>query len=149
MDLDQLNPRSRRVARALLAEFPDWAPYLRLSAFPGHAPGTLEVEVPPAHLAGSPLHVDTDNDEVTVSFADWHEHYGGWAGDVEEESIRAAVQAVRDVVEERLLSVLALDDGRPRRAWRAAPGEPVTTRHGTLTRVRSWRGTYDAEMARP
>lgn len=148
MDLDQLNPHSRRFAAALLAEFPEWAPYLRLSAYPGAAPGTLEVEVPPPHPAGSPLRIDTDNAEVTVSFADWHEHYSRWAGDTEDEIVRTAVDAVRDVVEERLLSVMALKGGRPRRGWKVAPGERVETRHGDLTRVRSWRGTYDADLPR-
>lgn len=149
MDLDQLNPHSRRFADALLAEFPEWEPYLRLASYEGAAPGTLAVEVPPPHPAGFPLFVDTNHDEVTVTFAGWHDHYGSWTGETVEESTRAAVDVVRDIVQERRLAVLAMDGERWRRSWSLAPGQPVERRHGEQTRVRSWRGTYDADLTRP
>jgi hypothetical protein len=148
MDLDVLNPDSRRFAEALLAEFPEWEPYMRIASYDGAEPGTLEVEVPPPHSAGSPLWIDTENDEVTVRFAGWHEHYSGWDGDTGEAVAPEALGAVRDIVEERLLAVLAMDGERWRRAWQAAPGERISTRHGERTRVRSWRGTYDADLTR-
>ena len=148
MDLDLLNERSRRFAEALLREFPGWEPYLQLAAYDGAKPGTLLVEVPPPAPGGSPLCVDTDAGEITVAFADWHDHYGAWAGEDDGDSTRAALDAVRAIVDERLLSVLALDGGKWRRGWHVAPGEPVDTHHGAETRVRSWRGTYDADLTR-
>lgn len=148
MDLELLNPRSRAFAKALLAEFPEWEPHLRLAAWPGVAPGTLEVEVPPPHRAGSPLYIDTNNAEVTVTFAGWHEHYGSWTGDAEDAATRHALEAVREIVDERRLAVLAMDGDRWRQSWSVAPGQRVETRHGDLTRVRSWRGTYDADLER-
>jgi hypothetical protein len=148
LDLDLLNERSRRFAGALLREFPDWEPYLQVAAHDGVEPGTLLVEVPPPVPGASPLYVDTDAGEITVGFAGWHEHFGAWIGEDEAESTREALAAVRAVVEERLLSVLALDGERWRRSWHVAPGAPVETHHGEQTRVRSWRGTYDADLTR-
>jgi hypothetical protein len=129
MDLDLLDPHSRRFADALLRELPEWAPYLQPSPYEG-AEGTLLVEVPAPHPSGTALVIDTENDEVTVSFAGWHEHYGAWAGETDEDSTRAALDAVRDVVEERLLAVMAMDGEQWRRSWAVAPGERVETRHG-------------------
>jgi hypothetical protein len=148
MDLDLLDARSRRFAEALLDEFPEWAPYMQPAPYEG-AKGTLLVRVPAPHPGGTELVIETENDEVTVSFAGWHEHYGAWAGETEDESTRAALDAMRDIVEERLLAVMAMDGEQWRSGWRVAPGEPVETRHGQQTRVRSWRGTYDADLTRP
>ena len=147
MDLDLLDAHSRRFADALLCEYPEWAPYLQVSPYEG-AEGALLVEVPAPHPGGTALLIDTENDEVTVWFAGWHEHFGAWTGDTDEESLRAALDAVRDIVEERLLAVMAMDGERWRRSWDVAPGEPVETRHGEQTRVRSWCGTYDADLTR-
>lgn len=148
MNLDLLNERSRRFARALLREFPEWEPSLRLASWDGVEPGTLLLEVPPPAPGASPLTVDTGDGEITVAFADWHDHYGSFAGEDEDDSTRAALRDVHAIVEERLLSVLALDGDQWRRGWQVAPGEPVETHHGELTRVRSWRGTYDADLTR-
>lgn len=148
LDLDLLDGRSRRFAQALLRAFPEWAPYLQPATHERAAPGSLLVEVPPPAPGAHPLYVDTDNGEITVAFAGWHDHYGAWAGEDDEESTRAALDDVRAIVEERWLSVLAYEDGQWRRSWRVAPGEPVETRHGNRTQVRSWRGTYDADLAR-
>lgn len=147
MDIDLLDGRSSRFARALLHAFPEWEPYLRLASWEGMEPGTLFLEVPPPAHGTAPLTVDTSAGEITVGFADWHDHYGAFRED-EDDGTRAALDAVRAIVEERLLSVLALDGGQGRRGWHVAPGEPVETHHGALTRVRSWRGTYDADLTR-
>lgn len=148
MDLGLLNERSRRFAQALLREFPGWEPYLQLASHDGAAPGTLVVEVPPPPPGTGPLWIDTGNGEITVAFADWHSHYGSWMDADEEEAARDALDTIRDIIDERLLSVAALDGERWRGSWSVAPGEPVETRHGETTRVRSWRGTYDADLTR-
>jgi hypothetical protein len=147
VDLDLLNEHSRRFAEALLREFPEWAPYLRL-ADGREAPGTLVVEVPPPPPGTGPLWIDTGNGEITVAFADWHSHYGSLTGADDEQATRDALDAIHEIIDERLLSVAAMEGGRWRRSWSVAPGEPVETRHGDTTRVRSWRGTYDAELPR-
>ena len=149
MDYNLLNERSRRFAHALLEAFPDWEPYLRLADGEDAKPGTLVVEVPAPPSGVSPMFIDTDCGEITVAFADWHGHYGPltWDDD-EDECTRVALEVVRAIVEERLLSVMALDGEQSRRSWHVAPGEPVETRFGSLTRVRSWRGTYDADLTR-
>lgn len=148
MELDLLDERSRRFAEALLREFPEWAPYLRRADDDDPEPGTLLVEVPPPPPGTGPLWIDTENEEITVAFADWHSHYTAWRDEDEEASMRDALAAIREIVEERLLSVAALNGEQWRRSWSVAPGEPVETRHGDTTRVRSWRGTYDAELTR-
>ena len=147
MDLDLLDTHSRRFAGALLHEFPEWGAYLQSSPYEG-AEGTLLVEVPAPHPGGTALWIDTENGEVTVSFAGWHEHYGTWTGETDEECTRAALDAVRDIVNERRLAVMAMDGEQWRMSWSVAPGDRVETRHGESTRVRSWRGTYDAELRR-
>jgi hypothetical protein len=148
LDLDLLNERSRRFADALLREFPEWAPYLRLAEWTDAEGGTLLVDVPPPPGGTSPLLVNTEDGEITVAFAGWHSHYGSWTGAENEEATHEALDAIRDVVEERLLSVAAMNGEQWRRSWSVAPGEPVETRHGDRTLVRSWRGTYDAELQR-
>jgi hypothetical protein len=146
MDLDQLNPHSRRFAEGLLQRHPEWRHLFSLATYEGADPGTLFVEVPASHPSGVPLFIDSDGEEITVSFGIWHDHFGSWTGEPDEAATQQALDSIDDILAERMLIVAALDGEQWRASWTVSPGERIDTGRGKRTQVRSWLGTYDAEL---
>jgi hypothetical protein len=147
MNLNQLNPHSRRFAVALLQRHPTWRQLFAVATFEGADPGTLFVEVPAPHPRGAPLFIGTDAEEITVSFGIWHDHFGSWTGDADKVAVRQALDTIDDILAERMLIVAALNGEQWRASWTVAPGDEIDTGRGGRTLVRSWLGTYDAELA--
>jgi len=102
MDGSRWNEFSRRFADAIFAEFPDWRTTGTLSdANDDGSTWSLKVPSPQHDDDTFPLHILTEDDEITVSFDYYRTHFGDGAGE-EETTFRNALAFIRDIVAERV-----------------------------------------------
>lgn len=71
---ESLNEFSKKVARQILHEFPDWREFYSLEGESGSKYFLLQIN-PPTGSSEFPLSIDTSNDEVTVAYDHYHAHY--------------------------------------------------------------------------
>ena len=153
MDNTQLNEYSRRFADVLFAAHPEWREFVSVDTTEGVGEGALLVEISPAQPRDikGPLYISTDDAEITVGFDIYHSHFNGYADDDEAEAFAAALAFIADIVAERI-AVISWWDGDE---WRGsssiikgeAAGTPSWARNAKTARIRSWRGTYDKDIA--
>ena len=140
MELDDLEPRSRRFAERLFAAHPEWRSYARRDPGDRARPGTLLLEVPsPVH--SRPLIVRTYGDQVTIDFGrhGWHTHFLFGTGASEETTTTEALAFIEDLIAERIVIVTRQVFGRS--AWTRAVRTAEVRRPliGRLE-VASWTG---------
>lgn len=141
---------SAATAEEIFAAFPEWRTLARTERGEDGA-SFLVVEVrPPAEAnVEHGLTIDTSNGEVTVGFDCYHSHFDQWVGDGEHFGAQAALQFVKQILAERV-SVVSwwLNE-----AWRgsaqmesgSSPEVPSWATDFNRVRVRSWRGTFNAD----
>ncbi|QOY86038.1 hypothetical protein [Paludibaculum fermentans] len=130
--------------KALFDEYPEWLTYLK-DPPQGAANETLEVEIPQAGT-GRALLLMTGGEEITLGFDAWHTHLGPFLGLSIEESVEDAMMMIRAFVNEETVVAISYLDGVWQESsfhYRVAPGErnPLW-----ITKVFSWRQTYDAAV---
>ena len=143
---------SLAVAKELFAAFPQWQALAR--AEPADDGGSfLALEVAPpkqANVEYPPLMIQTEDRQITVGFDYFHAHFAQWAGDGAHAGIQAALHFVRKMVEERIAVVSWwLDEqccGGAFLEAGAAPEAPSWSTRYNQIRVRSWRGTFNADI---
>ncbi|WP_261526565.1 hypothetical protein [Burkholderia multivorans] len=155
--IELLEPFSRQMAGDLLSAFPSWRSYFSIVADAGE--NYFNVRVPSlAGSKGGPLEVSSlYNDEVTVFYAATHRHFFSVLGNAEEAG--GAVEFIRKILDEQLavVSYICTGDSTIRDgvfssvAVRAdkIPRANYEYYYTTSMRVRSWKGTFDADFAAP
>ncbi|MGB3357110.1 MAG: hypothetical protein WBB00_30635 [Mycobacterium sp.] len=134
-------------AEPLFEAFPQWRILARREVNRyGEEYVLVEFDPPPAADVDEGLWITCDS-EITVGFAEYHEHFWAWI----EEDIRdrGALDFVRGILEERV-AVATLFDGDEAVAYTTVetgePNRPVVG-HRTYNRmrVRSWNGTFNRD----
>jgi hypothetical protein len=153
VDNTQLNEYSRRFAAVLFAAHPEWRELASVDTAEGVDEGSLVVEVAPPtprDIKG-PLHVSTDGEEITVGFDIYHSHFNRYADVEEAVAFAEALAFIADLLAERV-AVISWWDGDE---WRGSSsiatgtdaGTPSWASNAKTARIRSWRGTYDRDIA--
>ncbi|WP_175719510.1 hypothetical protein [Burkholderia anthina] len=155
--IELLEPFSRQMAEDLLSVFPDWRSHFSVVARAGE--NYFDVRVPPlATSQGGPLEVSSlYNDEVTVFYATTHRHFFSALGNAVEPG--GAIEFIQKILDERLavVSYICTGDAIIRDGVFSSgpvPADRIPSAnyeyyYATSMRVRSWRGTFDAEFAAP
>ncbi|MBR8332109.1 hypothetical protein KDW69_10670 [Burkholderia ambifaria] len=155
--IELLEPFSRQMAEDLLSVFPDWRSHLSIVANAGE--NYFNVRVPAlAASKGGPLEVSSlYNGEVTVFYATTHRHFFSVLGNADEAA--GAVEFIRKILDEQLavVSYICTGDQTIRDGFFssvAVPADKIPRAnyeyyYTTSMRVRSWRGTFDADFAAP
>jgi hypothetical protein len=140
----------RTSAEVLFQAFPEWRELVRreVDRF-GSEYVLVEVTPPPAANVDEGLWIDTWNDEITVGFDGYHEHFDEWAGESSPFGTQSALEFVQQIVEERVAFLSLWHDDRRVGDEVMNAGEPVEPPTSTDTydriRVRSWRGAFNLE----
>ena len=145
-----LPPYAAAIRAAVLADYPEWAAYARTEAWQGGAP-ELVIEVPTPTDA-LPLRIDTDGEEVTVSYDHCHAHFERWTPEPGDTRWQSARLFVADLLAERVAAASWWQDERQRVGAAWEPGTPLesgTSIPCNRVRVRSWHGTHDADHVTP
>ena len=142
---DSLTPHSRRFAAVLFHAHPAFLEHARLEAGDDQEHHTFLVEVPPPAANRPALFIDTYDDEVTVRFESWHEHFPLFPDDSEPEAFQEALQCIAGILSEDIAIAVSMKDNKCIGAHKLAPDEslPALPDGGWLY-VRSWRGTRDS-----
>lgn len=153
MDNMQLSEYSRRFAAVLFAVHPEWREFASLHTTDCVDEGSLLVEIFPAQPRDikGPLLISTDGDEITIGFDIYHSHFNRYADDEEAEAFAEALAFIADILAERI-AIISWWDGDE---WRGSSsittgadvGTPSWARNAKTARIRSWRGTYDKDIA--
>ncbi|HDR9056539.1 TPA: hypothetical protein QDB02_004309 [Burkholderia vietnamiensis] len=155
--IDLLEPFSRQMAEDLLLVFPDWRSHFSIVASAGE--NFFKVLVPSLEGSdGGPLEVTSlYNEEVTVFYATTHRHFFSMLGNADEAD--GAVDFIRKILDEQLavVSYICTGDSTIRDGVFSSsavsvgkiPRANYEYYYTTSMRVRSWRGTYDADFAAP
>jgi len=155
--IELLEPFSRQMAGDLLSVFPNWRSHFSIVASAGE--NFFNVRVPSlAGSKGGPLEVSSlYNDEVTVFYATTHRHFFSVLGNADEAG--GAVDFIRKILDEQVAVVSyictgdsTIQDGVFSSV--AVPADKIPRAnyeyyYTRSMRVRSWRGTYDADFAAP
>jgi len=153
LDVSRLNDHSRVFAQHLFREFPDWLRYARFDPYEEFEKEALLVEVPrPAVDGKNGLFITTSEWEVSVGFGEnFHTRFGVSGQDQADDFHGRALCFIRDFVEEKLALVTAFEDDQWLGAWTVRitdEGVPEQEREdGVVLRVRSWKGTWDRDLA--
>ncbi len=146
-----MNEFSLATAEEILAAFPEWRTLTRTEeADDGDTFLALEVVPPLEANVEHGLVIDTSNGEVTVGFDHYHSHFEQWVGDGEHFGTQAALQFVKQILEERVAVVSWWHNEE----WRGSsqfevgspPQEPTWSTDYNRVRVRSWKGTFNADV---
>jgi hypothetical protein len=139
-----MNQFSAEVAEEIFASYPEWKPFARVEE---SSDGTmyLYVEVPSPALAQVEhgLTINTDNEEVTVSFDFYHSHFDSWKVREPDFEHQAALLFVQAVLSEEVAVASWWQGQEWRGSCQVFAGEsptPGVTQDFNRIRVRSWRG---------
>ena len=153
LDVSRLNDHSRAFAQRLFREFPGWLCHARYDPYEEFEKEALLVEVPrPAGDGRNGLFITTSEWEVAVGFGEnFHTRFGVGDADGGDDFQQRAVAFIRDFVEERLVLITACEGETWLGAWTVAVGPdglpPQEREDGVVLRVRSWKGTWDRDLA--
>lgn len=155
--IELLEPFSRQMAEDILSVFPNWISHFSISADAGE--NYFKIQVPsPAASKGGPLEVSTlYNDEVTVFYATTHRHFFSALGNADQAG--GAIAFIQKILDEHLAVVayICTGDSTIRDGVFSSdvvPADKIPRAnyeyyYTTSMRVRSWKGTYDADFAAP
>ena len=137
-----LNEFSRGFADRLFAAHPEWRKHVEVST----DAEVLAIEVPsPNALARTGLCIDTDADEVTVGFDQFHSHFYMRSDD---EIYDAALTFIESILSEQTVVLVYHQGDDWAKSMCVGKCEPWPRPAPGQTRVvRSWKGTLDSELA--
>jgi len=99
-DLDEY---SRVAVPLILARFPTWEQYAKLSARPNRTGSVVDFNIPcPSPVAESGLWISTADEELSVGFHTHHNHFTDYENRLTTPQIEAGLQLAADIVEERV-----------------------------------------------
>jgi hypothetical protein len=131
--------------------FPDWECFAAKETWKGSDP-YLVVTVPPPPEAKTelPLRISTWDEEVTVDFDYYHTHFDRWNPDDGDDRHNSALLYVRAILEEKIAAASWWQDDKCKICSQLEPGDslaPWLKISYSKVRVRSWRGTHNADMS--
>ncbi|MEK6423216.1 MAG: hypothetical protein V4801_26805 [Burkholderia gladioli] len=155
--IELLEPFSRQMAEDLFSAFPTWKDHLSIVTDEGDRHFSIHVP-PPAASKNGPIEIySSANQEVTVCYAGTHAHFFSVLGNVQE--ARGAIEFLRDILDEQRVVVSYIWEGDATMpngfvSTGSVPANKIPRAnyeyfYTTSIRVRSWKGTYDADFAAP
>jgi hypothetical protein len=146
-----MDPFSIAASNEIFAAFPEWRATAREEkAEDGSTFLVIEIAPTPEAQVEHGLVIDTANQEVTVGFDCYHSHFDESAGDGVNFGIEAALEFVRQIICERIAVVSWWDGEDWRGSAQLAPGAqpetPPWVRGFDRIRVRSWKGSLNADI---
>jgi hypothetical protein len=158
-----LDAYSRLAVPLILAWFPDWEPFAKISARPDGAGCVVDFNVPcPSSAAEAGLWLSTADEELSVGFHTHHNHFTDYEHRLNREQIEAGLQQASDIIEERI-GVVSWYRGSAFAGSRSVELPHPATLPGFLEglgnlpqilsnladcdriTLRSWLGTYDRD----
>jgi len=147
--MTELSPFSQQIAAEVERDFPQWAGLGRVDRWK-EAPVHWELEVKaPVEADALPLRISTYDEEITVSFDEYHTHFDRWtpqAGDTRHQSAKLFVDAVlrEDIAALTWLSgELVRMTSQLERGQAIEPGIPIPGIDAV--RARSWHGKLNID----
>lgn len=162
-----LDAYSRVAVPMILSRFPEWAALAKLSPRSYSAGSTVDFNIPcPSPVAEYGLWVSTADEELSVGFHTYHNHFTNYESRLNLAEIEAGIQHAVDIIEERVGVISWYRGGA------YAGSQPVQLPHldplpglfdalGTIgaqladicsdcdrVTLRSWLGRYDREEFR-
>lgn len=138
-------------ANEIFAAFPEWQAVAREGqADDGSSFLVIEINPPVEADVECGLVIDTSNQEITVGFDCYHSHFDKWVGDGNHFGTQAALHFVEQIVSEQV-AVISWWQGEQ---WRgssqleagAPPEQPQWQTHFDRIRIRSWKGSFNADI---
>jgi hypothetical protein len=144
-----LSPFSVRIREEVLAAFPEWAPHVAEETYEGSDPYlVVTINPPPEAQTALPLRISTWDEEVTVDFDYYHTHFERWNPEVGDNRHKSALLYVRAIMDEQVAAASWWQEEACKVCEQLEPGQPLEPRFKvsyTRVRVRSWRGTLNAD----
>jgi hypothetical protein len=147
----QVEDPVRTSAEALFEAFPEWRSLAKREV-DGWGSEYVLVEVTPPSGANvdEGLWIDTSNDEITVGFDSFHNHFDDWTGESSPFGTGSALEFVQQIVAERVAIMTCWHDDRCVGGEVMNAGETIEPPTSTDTydriRVRSWNGTWNLDL---
>ncbi len=147
-----MDPFSLTTADEIFAAFPEWQAFAREEpADDGSFFLLIQITPPSESNVEHGLFIDTQNQEVTVGFDYYHSHFDQWIGDGDHFGIEAALEFVRQILNEEVAIVSWWED----ETWRgsaqleagASPPQPSWQTSFNRIRIRSWKGTLNVDFS--
>ena len=144
VDPRNLDEYSAEAAAKIFASYPEWR------SLAAAEEGMLVIRVP-CPIDGRPeLVINTDDEELTLSYDRWHSHFEDWSEGSREMLYCDAYACARAILSEEIVVAVHMSGTR----WSGsrllnAGEEPPEPGVGQTVYVRSWLGTYDAEKSAP
>lgn len=99
----ELDAYSRIALPMILARFPDWESFAKLSPRPDDAGTTVDFDIPcPSPAAEHGLWVSTADEEFSVGFHTHHSHFTDYENRLNVAQMEAGIQHAADIIEERV-----------------------------------------------
>jgi hypothetical protein len=142
---------SLAAADEIFAAFPDWRSFGREEKTQDETSFLIIKVMPPKEAnVEHGLVVDTSNQEITVGFDCYHSHFDHWVGDGSHFGTQAALEFVKQIVNEQVAVVSWWLDNE----WRgssqleagASPETPSFQTSFNRVRIRSWKGSLNADI---
>lgn len=141
-----LDEFSQQVAERLFSRHPEWTGRETYAA-----DGFFQLEIPASAEANTNhgLVISTEHEELTVGFDAYHDHFTRIV-EMELDEIESGLNLIDQILSEQIVAVSFWLDGKARSATQMDAGErPDFSRFSKDTdyvRIRSWRGTYNADI---
>lgn len=141
---------SGATAEQIFAAFPEWRTLARIEqADDGTSFLVIMVSPSPAAQVEHGLFISTANGEVTVGFDHYHSHFDEWVGDGDHFGVQAALEFVKQILDERIAVVSWWFNeewrGSAQQEVSSPPDVPDWSTTFNRIRVRSWNGTFNAD----
>jgi len=152
IDLTRLNDHSRHFATMLFRQWPEWIRHARFDPYEDFEKEALLVEVPrPVDGSRNGLFITTSEWEISVGFGEsFHTRFGADGAAPDRDVYAAALEFIRDFVDENVVLATARQDGEWLGAWgidrRREDPDEVAVDPGVAVEIRSWRGTWDRDL---
>jgi hypothetical protein len=145
---EKMDALSAAFTDALFREFPEWEANAEVIA--NENGGTHYVEIVIGQ-GGSDraLHLSTAENEITVGFDRWHTHVGPFLGLGIAESLAQAMTIIRDFINELTVVTVSYRDGAWIESGLGYRTAPRAFQSRSITKVFSWRNTYDTTIETP
>ena len=144
-----MSPFSIRIREEVLAAFPEWGPNAAEETYKGSPPYlVVTIGPPPEAKTELPLRISTWDEEVTVDFDYYHTHFDRWNPVDCDDRHKSALLYVRAVLEEKIAAASWWQEDECKVCSQLEPGESLEPRFKvsySRVRVRSWRGTLNAD----
>ena len=144
VSIEDLNPFSQRFASCLFEEYPEWREFSASPTGEYWGDGVLLVEVM-SPLGDRQLAINTNGDEVTVSFGGggWHSHDTPTNASQESIAFDGTLSTIRAILSEDLAILNRYVDDEIRSSVSLWRDQEITFRDADRIEVVSWLGSRD------